>query len=150
MEKRALVLGGSGFVGRHVSRRLSDAGWRVTVGSRGKTSLPPEVSDLEHVVVDRTADSAIASALGAGVDVLVDVIPCEIADANQLVSLKDLVGSLIANQKGQYRGRSSAARGASCNCYPALRDLWARRYSVSGVVLHQEGTRPTAPCSPRR
>jgi hypothetical protein len=68
----------------------------VTVGSRGKTSLPAEVSDIEHVVVHRTADFALAAALGAGVDVLVDVIPYEIADAKQLVSLKDLVGSLIA------------------------------------------------------
>lgn len=100
VDKRAFVLGGTGFVGRHVARRLSDSGWDVTVGSRGETSIPTEVGDLTHVVVDRTEDSALENALGDGVDVFVDVIPYERRDAEQIVSLNELVGSVVAISTG--------------------------------------------------
>lgn len=94
--KTAFVLGGTGFVGRHVSRRLADGGWDVTVGTRGETSIPAEVGDLTHVVLDRTEDSALEKVLGGGVDVLIDVIPYEVRDAEQIVSLKASVGSVVA------------------------------------------------------
>lgn len=85
MGQTAFILGGSGFVGRHIARRMSDTGWDVTIGSRGQTSIPPEVEDVKHVVVDRTEGSTLKKALGDGVDVLIDVIPYEIQDAEQLV-----------------------------------------------------------------
>ena len=94
--KTAFVLGGTGFVGRHVARRLADNGWDVTIGTRGEASIPAEVAELAHVVVDRTEDSSFKKALGAGVDVLIDVIPYEIRDAEQIVSLKAFVGSVVA------------------------------------------------------
>jgi nucleoside-diphosphate-sugar epimerase len=93
--KTAFVLGGTGFVGRHVARRLADAGCEVTVGSRGRTSIPQEVADLRSVTFDRSVD-ALRGLLGDGVDVLVDVIPYEIGDAQQLLEVQDLVGSMIA------------------------------------------------------
>lgn len=96
MENRVFVLGGSGFVGRHIARRLVDTGWEVTVGSRGQTPLPQEIADLPHVSFDRREVSALKKAVGAGVDVLVDVIPYERADAEQLMGLKDLAGSMVA------------------------------------------------------
>ena len=100
MERRAFVLGGTGFVGRHVARRLADSGWDVTIGARGETSLPSEVADLKHVAVDRGNDADLEKALGDGVDVLVDVIPYEIRDGEQLVALKHLVGSVVAISTG--------------------------------------------------
>lgn len=90
------MLGGTGFVGRHVARRLVDHGWDVTIASTGKTSLPDEVADVRHVVVDRSQDQSIRGALGAGADVLVDVIPYERTDAKQVLDLKDLIGSVVA------------------------------------------------------
>ncbi len=93
-------MGGSGFVGRHIARRLADTAWDVTIGTRGETSIPPEVEDLTHVVVDRTEDSGLGKALGDGADVLVDVIPYEIRDAEQILSLKGLVGSVVAISTG--------------------------------------------------
>ena len=96
MSKRAFVLGGSGFVGRHVARRLSESGWDVTIASRGETAIPPEVGGLRHVSVDRAEGIQLNKALGKGVDVLVDVIPYEIRDAQQLLDLGDMAGSVVA------------------------------------------------------
>ncbi len=93
--KSAFVLGGTGFVGRHVARRLGDAGWDVTVGSRGTTARPSEVSELRHVTVDRSADDLRAHIEG-GVDVFIDVIPYEIQEGHQIVGLRDLVGNIVA------------------------------------------------------
>ena len=100
MTKTAFVLGGTGFVGRHIARRLADSDWDVTIGTRGETTVPSEVIDLKHVAVDRSEDSQLGKALGDGVDVLVDVIPYEIRDGEQLVALRELVGSVVAISTG--------------------------------------------------
>lgn len=94
--KTVFVLGGTGFVGRHVARLLADSGWDVTIGARGETPVPSEVIDLNHVAVDRGDDSQLRKALGDGVDVLIDVILYEVRDGQQLVALKDLVGTVVA------------------------------------------------------
>ncbi|MGH2756745.1 MAG: NAD-dependent epimerase/dehydratase family protein [Actinomycetota bacterium] len=96
MGKRAFVLGGSGFVGRHVARCFADYGWDVTIGSRGETVIPSQVGDIKHVALDRRDDSQFKRALGAGVDVLIDVIPYELRDVQQLLDLRDRTGSVIA------------------------------------------------------
>lgn len=98
--RSAIVVGGTGFVGRHVARRLADGGWDVTVASRGETPMPDEASDLRHVTFDRSVPGALATALGSGTDVLVDTIPYEPSDAEQLLSGKDLVGSVVAISTG--------------------------------------------------
>lgn len=92
--KTVFVLGGTGFVGRHVARRLADHGWDVTVVSTGATLIPREVTDMRHVRFDRRQDSL--TDLLDGADVLVDVIPYEIEDGHQLVRLGERVGSIVA------------------------------------------------------
>jgi nucleoside-diphosphate-sugar epimerase len=89
--KAAFILGGTGQIGRAAARRLLEAGWDVTVGARTSAE-----TDARLVQVDRSEEGALAAALGDGVDVLVDVIPYTAADAQQLVSLRDRVGSVIA------------------------------------------------------
>jgi nucleoside-diphosphate-sugar epimerase len=95
MKGTAFILGGTGFVGRHIVRRLADAGWDVSIGARGQTPISDEIVKLRHVVVDRSDDRSVKKMLGAGIDVLVDVIPYERRDAEQLVALKDVVGSVV-------------------------------------------------------
>ena len=91
------MLGGTGMIGRAVSRRLADAGWDVTVASRGELPLDDaERAVARRVALDRHDDDALAAGLGDGVDVLVDVIPFEQRDAEQLVSLRGRFGSVIA------------------------------------------------------
>ena len=68
------IIGGTGFVGRHVTRRLAAAGHAVTVFHRGETtpSLPDGVTRRHGSRDDRTA---LRSALDAAApDVVVDAI----------------------------------------------------------------------------
>lgn len=66
------------------------------MGCRQLSSTPQEVEGLGQISVDRTDDAALKDVLAAGVDVLVDVIPYERRDAEQLLGLRDLVGSVVA------------------------------------------------------
>jgi nucleoside-diphosphate-sugar epimerase len=88
----AFILGGTGQIGRAAARRLSEAGWDVTVGSRGEREVP---NGVRHVKVDR-GDTAVLGQAVDGVDLLVDVIPFTSADAEQLLALARRVGALIA------------------------------------------------------
>ncbi|HWC68465.1 MAG TPA: NAD-dependent epimerase/dehydratase family protein [Acidimicrobiales bacterium] len=70
---RALVLGGSVFVGKHLVDGLVGRGASVSVLNRGRTpaALPPGV---EHVVADRTDDEQLRAALaGREWDIVFDV-----------------------------------------------------------------------------
>jgi 2'-hydroxyisoflavone reductase len=60
---KALVLGGSVFVGRHMVQTLVAAGHDVSVLNRGKTpaQFPPGV---KQIVADRTNADSMRSALG--------------------------------------------------------------------------------------
>jgi nucleoside-diphosphate-sugar epimerase len=90
--RRAFLLGGSGQIGRALIPRLQERGWDVVVGSRGERELPPGV---EHVQVDRADTAALKQALGEGTDALVDFVAFEQEHAEQLLALKELIGSLV-------------------------------------------------------
>jgi nucleoside-diphosphate-sugar epimerase len=92
MARRAVLLGGSGQTGRALIPRLQERGWEVVVGSRGVHEVP---AGVEHVQVDRADDGVLRAALGGGADVLVDFVAFEREHAEQLLSLRDLVGSLV-------------------------------------------------------
>ena len=89
----ALVLGGTGQIGRAAARRLAHDGWDVTIAARNEP--PPELGDFRFARVDRTAAGELEAAAD-GVDVLVDVVPFTLDDGRQLVSLAGRVGSVIA------------------------------------------------------
>lgn len=97
MAGSAFVLGGTGQIGRAISRALAVDGWNVTVGTRGSRPLPEELTELgvRAVHVDRSRDR-LAVALSGGVELFVDVVPYERADAEQVLALAGLVGSVVA------------------------------------------------------
>jgi nucleoside-diphosphate-sugar epimerase len=75
---------------------LAEAGWDVTVASRGKRALPDELAGLtQHVTVDRADATGLEQAVD-GADVLVDAIPFSPADGEQLLALAERVGAVIA------------------------------------------------------
>jgi nucleoside-diphosphate-sugar epimerase len=80
--RRVFVIGGTGFIGPHVIRRLAAVGHHVTVLHRGKTSaeLP---SSVEHLIGERGHISDLAK--NARVDVVLDMICATERDGLQLV-----------------------------------------------------------------
>ena len=101
------VLGGSGQIGRALVPAMLARGWEVCVGSSGERPVP---EGAEHARLERDDTGALRAALGDGVDVLVDCIAFERAQAEQLLSLGALVRSLVvissAAVYADARGRS--------------------------------------------
>lgn len=100
MAKRAFLLGGTGQIGRAAASRFLAAGWEVVLASRGERPVPEHLRDVPHVQVDREDTDSLRKVLGSGVDVLLDVVAFEAEHAKQLLSLDDLVRSLIVISSG--------------------------------------------------
>ena len=92
MARRAFLLGGSGQTGRALIPRLHQRGWEIVVASRGEREVP---AGVEHVTVDRGVEGALEDAVGDGADVLVDFAAFEPEHAEQLLALRDRIGSLV-------------------------------------------------------
>jgi nucleoside-diphosphate-sugar epimerase len=109
---RVLVLGGTGFIGRHVTRRLSEAGHAVCVFHRGQTKaeLPPGVRSL-HGDRKRLADHAADFARLAP-DVVIDINPYTEADARAAVAaFRGVARRLVALSSGDvYRNYDGLRR----------------------------------------
>ncbi|MFD4640914.1 NAD-dependent epimerase/dehydratase family protein [Lentzea sp. NPDC058436] len=94
MSKRALILGGTGLIGRAAARRLREAGWTVDAPGRE---------------VDRGDPEALAAAMGDGADLLVDTLCYSAADARTLLPLaRKAVSTVMISAKAVYadsRGR---------------------------------------------
>lgn len=86
---RALILGGSGVIGRATARRLLDAGWEVEVTGRDPGHLPGDLAadGVRFHAADRADAGALRSALGPGADLLVDCVCHTAADARLLLPL---------------------------------------------------------------
>ena len=91
-----MIVGGNGQIGRAAARSLAKGGFDVTVVSRSG-SLPDGLAELgvRTVRVDRTTAGELEAVVGDGVDVLVDVIAFTARDAEQLLTLRDRLGSVI-------------------------------------------------------
>ncbi len=64
MRYEALVIGGTGLVGRGVALELVGAGKIVTVAARGSVRFPNELSGCETIQVDRAVPGALREAIG--------------------------------------------------------------------------------------
>jgi nucleoside-diphosphate-sugar epimerase len=92
MVRTALIVGGSGQIGRATARRLVDDGWRVTLAAR----RPPEPSPgCESVQLDRETPGALAAAIGRGFDAVIDTVAFDAAHAAQLLEAQDGVGAFV-------------------------------------------------------
>lgn len=93
---RALLIGGTGQIGRAAARALAQDGWEVVAVSRSGT-LPDGLAELgvEAVAADRDDDEQLRGALGEGTDVVVDVVAYTREHAEQLDRLAGLAGSLV-------------------------------------------------------
>src|SRR5262249_43332982 len=78
---RALIVGGTGPIGRAPARRLLPAGWAVALTGRDPAPLPADIAAAGGRLVPAERDDAdrLLAALGDGADLLVDCI-CYTAD----------------------------------------------------------------------
>ena len=85
MMKNAMVLGGTGFVGTQVCKRLVASGWSVTVPTRWPDRANP-VRDLPHVrIVGLDVHNAVAlSEAMVGCDAVVNLVAILHGDAAAL------------------------------------------------------------------
>ena len=91
------MIGGTGQIGRAAALALAREGWDVVAGSRSGT-LPAELADggVRAARFDRSDDASLRAALGSGADVVVDIVAFDRADAEQLLALEGVAGSLVA------------------------------------------------------
>jgi nucleoside-diphosphate-sugar epimerase len=135
MAKRAFLLGGTGQTGRALVPRLVEHGWDVTVASRGERPAPPEIEKRARLVqLDREDGAALRTAVGDGVDVLVDFVAFEASHPDQLLELAGSIGSVVvlssASVYADARGRTlDEARGP--DDYPELRVPIVERESTA-------------------
>lgn len=95
---RAIVLGGTGVIGRAVGRRLATAGWRVDLVARTAREPFPDV-----LVADRHDPTALRTAVGAGADLLVDCLSYTAADAETLLPLLgDVTTTVVMSARAVY------------------------------------------------
>ncbi|MDC7121345.1 NmrA family NAD(P)-binding protein [Cellulomonas fimi] len=95
--RTALVVGGTGQVGRAVVPVLVADGWRVRVLSRGgrQDAATVEAWGATSVVGDRHDADVLDRALADGVDVVVDVVGYDDRDAAALLARRDRIGSAV-------------------------------------------------------
>jgi len=93
---RAVLIGGTGMIGRAAARALAEDGWEVVAVSRS-AALPDGLAELgvESVVADREDDAQLRAALGSGADVVYDSVAMNRAHGEQLNGLEGLAGSLV-------------------------------------------------------
>lgn len=93
----AVVIGGTGLIGRAIGRRLLESGWSVRLLARDRAHTPADLiaAGAAFAGVDRGDPRSVAQAVGEGADLLVDCICYTAAHARGLLPLLPHVGSTV-------------------------------------------------------
>jgi nucleoside-diphosphate-sugar epimerase len=92
---RALIIGGTGMIGRATAKRLLAAGWDVDLTGRNPAHVPADLAGARFIAADRHDPNQLAAAMGAGADLLVDCICYTATDAALLKPLLPDAGSTV-------------------------------------------------------
>lgn len=126
--KRAVVLGGTGAIGWAVTRRLTVAGWEVTVTGRDPGRVPTgfPTSSASFLASDRHDRLALATVLAGGADLLVDCVCYTAEDAAALIPLlADVTSAVMISSKAVYvddQGRHSNSESPPLFARPIAED----------------------------
>ncbi|MDA3875011.1 MAG: NAD-dependent epimerase/dehydratase family protein [Kiritimatiellae bacterium] len=86
--RTALIIGGTGLLGRGIAAELLQNGIAVTVLTRGEKPLPTEIAGCDQVFADRKQPGSLENALKDRVfDCVVDCAAYDRVDAEQAVNL---------------------------------------------------------------
>jgi nucleoside-diphosphate-sugar epimerase len=106
---RALILGGTGVVGRATAVRLLHAGWDVDVTGHSALKFSSDVIDRggQYLLSDRNDPQQLRHALGSGADLVVDCLCYGARDAEQLIPLiNDVRSTVMISSKAVYADES--------------------------------------------
>ena len=94
---RAVILGGTGAIGGATAGRLAGAGWQVAVTGRETAAMPAELTraGVTFHPIDRADTSAIGALVGAGTDLVVDLVAFCAAQVRALLPVLSDVGSTV-------------------------------------------------------
>ena len=94
--RRALIIGGTGLVGRAVANRLLAAGWLVDLTGRDPAHMPASLAaaGARFIAVDRS-DPALLARVGDGADLIADCLCYTVADAAGLVPMARAANSTV-------------------------------------------------------
>jgi nucleoside-diphosphate-sugar epimerase len=97
MARHAFIIGGTGQLGRATAAELLGRGWRVTLAARGGRTVPHDLlqQGATLVTVDREQPGALARAIGAGADAVIDTVAYDAAHARQLLAIEPAVGGFV-------------------------------------------------------
>jgi nucleoside-diphosphate-sugar epimerase len=81
--RRAVILAGTGALGRATAHRLLDAGWTVDLIGRDRSRMPDRLAirGARFHAMDRHDAEALCRVVGGGADLLVDALCFTAADA---------------------------------------------------------------------
>ena len=102
---RALILGGTGLIGRAAARHLLTAGWEVDVTGRNPAHMPADIAAAggRFLASDYADAGQLATAFGAGADLVVDCVCYTAADATRLLPLvRDAGSTVMISSKAVY------------------------------------------------
>ena len=102
---RALIVGGTGLIGRATARRLLAAGWQVDLTGRNHAHMPAEIAAAggRFIAAERDDSDQLRAALGGGADLLVDCICYTAAHASRLLPLvRDAGSTVMISSKAVY------------------------------------------------
>jgi len=118
----ALILGGTGAIGRATAHRLLALGWQVHLTGRDRSHLPADLAaaGVGFTSVDRTDPDEprlLRTALGDGADLLVDATCFTAADAVRLLPLaRQATSTVMISSKAVYV--DEAGRHANSDAAP--------------------------------
>jgi nucleoside-diphosphate-sugar epimerase len=93
----AIILGGTGAIGRATTSRLLAAGWSVRYTSRDPSRAVPELdaAGARFAVFDADDPRVLTSLIGNGADLLVDCVCFTGAQASELAEVMPTVGTTV-------------------------------------------------------
>jgi nucleoside-diphosphate-sugar epimerase len=94
--RRALIIGGTGLIGRAVASRLLTSGWQVDVTGRDPAHMPASLTaaGAGFIAADRS-DPALLARVGDAADLIADCLCYTAADAAGLVPLARAANSTV-------------------------------------------------------
>lgn len=94
---KAIIMGGTGVIGRAVALRLLQGGWEVQVAARSEAGMPSDLlaAGASFTGFDRRDDDSVAQLLSAGADLLVDCLAFTRDDVRRVLPHLTGVGSAV-------------------------------------------------------